>query len=687
MTSLKTYNDELKIFYHKVTNKIDDSFVGIKIRNNQIDFYYPETYDFDETSLENNRNDVISILNTISIAKTHSGSDLKIESSFSNNEALPLLSYLWIIRDYLQFGFYINREKVFKKDVHGKVDWKRTLNQKPIVSNGNIIYNNLIVSVNDELDNLLVEIHKHCVKKSLDLLGWLFNINDSSFINVLPFQDDLKDLYIYALKKELSKTFDDKKKERLEHMLSIIEGLSEDEKANEVVYGVDSYAYIYERMINSIFGNREAAEFNPSAQWFLKINNDSFKSSDLRPDTIMIKNNIAYVLDAKFYRFGFTSSKDDLPETTSIQKQITYGDYIKNNKVGKDILKIRNAFLLPYNMNNNKFNLHNIIEYLGYAKTDYRKGIDDHEIIHAFLIDLKFVINNWNNNNSFNVIKDLVEQIESIQNTIIKSQKEKEYKESIVPINDKQSFKGSILSSFYATMYNQKLKDSLAKEQILYVEGFFVINDKKYVDLKDNKLSLTSYALNNMNECCLVFDSEEVKIPVPVGVETPFCENCEVRKKIKTNKINPSSEHNKKVFIRANDSDIERVIINNKEALDLIKTLVGSPGEILKKLMDDNGFTVHSLYVETSIDNKKISQYVKDISKPSLKHCVAFCAAFDLYPIVSHHFLKSMGYDLQSSHSENEQFYDFLITYCSGEELHDWQVKIANTGHLEWQIP
>ena len=686
MTSLKTYNDELKIFYHKVTNKIDDSFVGIKIKNKQIDFYYPETYDFDEDSLENNRNDVIAILNTISIAKTHSGSDLKIESSFSNNEALPLLSYLWIIKDYLQCGFYINREKVFKKNQHGKVDWKRTLNQKPIVSNGNIIYNNLIVSVNDELDNLLVEIHKYCVKKSLELLGWLFNINDASFINALPYQEDLKDLYIYALKKELSKTFDDKKKERLEHMLSIVEGLSEEQQAKEVVYGVDSYAYIYERMINSIFGNREAAEFNPSAKWFLKINNyDSFKSSDLRPDTIMIKNNIAYVLDAKFYRFGYTSSKDDLPETTSIQKQITYGDYIKNNKVGKDILKIRNAFILPYNMNNNKFNLHNTIEYLGYAKTDYRKGIDEHEIIHAFLIDLKFVINNWNNNNSFNVIKDLVEQIESIQNTIIKSEKEKEYKENIVPINDKQSFKGSILSSFYATIYNQKLKDSLVKEQILYVDGFFVINDKKYVDLKNNKLSLTSYALNNMNECCLAFDSEEVK--VPVGIETPFCENCEVRKKIKTNKINPSSEHNKKVFIRANDSDIERVLINNKEDSDYLKMLVGTPAEILEKLMHDNGFTAHSLYQETRVDNKKIGDFTKGSSKPSLKQSVAFCAAFELRPMVSHYFLKSMGYYIQTSHYEYEQFYDFLITYCSGETLHEWQVKIANTGHLEWQIP
>lgn len=49
------------------------------------------------------------------------------------------------------------------------------------------------------------------------------------------------------------------------------EELSDDQNANEIVYGVDSYAYIFERMINSIFGNRDATKFNPSADWYLTI--------------------------------------------------------------------------------------------------------------------------------------------------------------------------------------------------------------------------------------------------------------------------------------------------------------------------------------------------------------------------------------------------------------------------------
>ncbi len=411
-------NEKLEIVYHKVTNKIDDSFIGIKIKNNKIDFYYPESYNFDDSSLETARNDVISILQTISIAKTNSNSNIKIESTFSNNKAIPLLSYLWMIRDYLQNGLYINKEKIFKKNQRGKVDWKRTLNEQPIISKGNIIYSNIVVSVKSELDNIVVQIHKYCIKRSFDIFGWLFGINGSSFIEIPPFHVELKPLYIDALRKELSSTFDDEKKIMLGHMLSIIEGLSDDQNANEIVYGVDSYAYIFERMINSIFGNRDATKFNPSADWYLTIDNyKAFASSDLRPDTILIRDNIAYVLDSKFYRFGYTFDKKDLPETTSIQKQITYGDFIKTNKMGDEIQKVRNAFILPYNKNSkyNKYGFKKKIEYIGYSKTDYRKGLEDHEIIHAFLIDLKYVVETWNKHNHFNDINELINQIEKAQ--------------------------------------------------------------------------------------------------------------------------------------------------------------------------------------------------------------------------------------------------------------------------------
>ena len=684
MSSTSSKNTiDIEVNYHKVTNKVDDSFIGIKIRNNRIDFYYPETYDFNESSIEKSREDVLAILQTISIAKTHSNSKIKVESSFSNNEAIPLLSYLWIIRDYLINGFYINREKVLKKNQRGKVDWKRTLNGQPIISKGNVIYSDLVVSVKNDLDNIIVEIHKYCVKKSIDILGWLFGIKSSNFIKTKPFYKEIKNIYIDTLRKELSQTFDDEKKERLKNMLSIIEGLSDNQSGNELVYGVDSYAYIFERMINSIFGNREASKFNPSADWYLKSKGyDPFASSDLRPDTILIHDKIAYVLDSKFYRYGYTADNKDLPETTSIQKQITYGDYIKNNKMGDEIQKIRNAFILPYNKYNNKLGLNQTLEYIGYSKTDYRKGTDDHEIIHAFLIDLKYVIQTWNKRNHGDDVVSLVKQIEDIQRTKIKEERDIDFANNVIRIKEGQTFVGGILNSFYASINNPKLKQTLINKEILYVDGYFVINDVKYIDVEDGKKHLTDYAIAHRDECCLAFNSVEDD-----DIDLPFesCKTCEKRNKGIPKKIKSDDEHNQRIFLRAQDAEVERILEDNQEAIELKNNLSGSFGYCLKVLMDDGGFSINQLAKDSKVDNHKIEKLLNGSAMPSVIDGMRLCAAFELHPIVARQFLASGSINLDIP-NEQYQFYNFLITYCYGEGLHSWRLKIAETNHPEWQI-
>lgn len=675
---------DIEINYHKVTNKVDDSFIGIKIKNNRIDFYYPETYSFDESSIEKSREDVLAILQTISIAKTHSDSRIKVESSFSNNEAIPLLSYLWIIRDYMMNGFYVNREKVLKKNQRGKVDWKRTLNGQPIISKGNVVYSDIVVSVKNELDNIIVEIHKYCVKKSLDILGWLFGINSSNFIETKSFYKELKNVYIDTLRKELSQTFDDEKKIRLSHMLSIIEGLSADQNGNELVYGVDSYAYIYERMINSIFGNRDATKFNPSANWFMKSNDykTPFTSSDLRPDTILIKDNIAYVLDSKFYRYGYTGDTRDLPETTSIQKQITYGDFIKNNKMGDEIQKIRNAFILPYNKSSNKLGLNRTLEYIGFSKTDYRRGAEDHEIIHAFLIDLKYVIETWNKRNHGNDVASLVKQIEDIQKTKIKQERDIDFASKTIQIKDGQTFVGGILSSFYATIHNSKLKQTLTNQEILYVDGYFVINDAKYIDIEDGKKHLSAYAMMHRDECCLAFNAVEES---DENLPYESCKNCEKRKKASPKKIKTDDEHNQRIFLRAQDADVDRVLEDNKDAIELKNKLSGSFAFNLNTLMEDGGFSINQLAKSSKVDNGKISKILEGSAMPSLIDCMRFVAAFELHPIVAHQLLLSASFDLNTS-NEQHQFYNFLINYCYGEDVHSWSLKCAETNHGDWII-
>lgn len=60
-------NNDKKIICHPVTNKENDSFIGIRIKNEEIHFYHPESYDLaPKDNLREFRNDIINIIRSIS---------------------------------------------------------------------------------------------------------------------------------------------------------------------------------------------------------------------------------------------------------------------------------------------------------------------------------------------------------------------------------------------------------------------------------------------------------------------------------------------------------------------------------------------------------------------------------------------------------------------------------------------
>lgn len=399
------------------TGKVDNQFIGLRISNNEIEFHYPETYEINKIDDKKLRLDIVSILRTISLAKTLSTDKSTYNSKHKDKYAFPLKSFLWIINDYLTYGRYENREKVYEHGIKGKINWKKTMRSDPAISNGNIIYTDIISERKNHVDNLLVEIYFFCVQKAIDSIGWLYN---------LKFDNQGKDYYklfnkkkyINVINDELSHSFDDNKKIRLNNMKNIIQGLDDSMlSANDIVYGVDSYDYVYEKMIDSMFSRlrgENKKQFYPNASWSLlyPMNRD-VESTNLRPDTILKDGDDLYILDAKYYRYGTTFQPSDLPETTSIQKQITYGEYVKKAKSG-EYKNILSAFIMPYNKNNNANidKLNKDIEFIGIAKAKWfeKNDKEKNRKIVGLLIDTKFLVDNWTKNSDI-TINNLVKLI------------------------------------------------------------------------------------------------------------------------------------------------------------------------------------------------------------------------------------------------------------------------------------
>lgn len=147
----------------------------------------------------------------------------------------------------------------------------------------------------------------------------------------------------------------------------------------------------------------------------LNKNNDiPINSSSLQSDTILVKDNNIFIIDSKYYKFGFTGKDNDLPETSSIQKQIAYGSFIEYS-INDKSKNIYNAFVIPLNKNDNPIHKcsENIL-YIGYADSLTHGNGYSHEKIYAYLVDMRFIIETWNIYNHQEDIKELCESILNI---------------------------------------------------------------------------------------------------------------------------------------------------------------------------------------------------------------------------------------------------------------------------------
>ena len=413
----------------KVENiiKQDNSkmFMGIKIENDDIKIFVPSTFRKSNNEKERNK-DILLYLRSISVFSK------QYEKINKNKEDLegtvwPIDSYLWIIHDFIENGFYYNRELIYSNSNQGKIDWRKTLKNKPIVSKNNLIYTDFVTkkmsNVNDEISN----IYRICISLSLKRIGWLFNYSFE-----VPFVQtkSIKEMLV-IMNQALSSTFDDIKRKRFTHMLNIIKNVdNENIKTINNTFGIYNYDYVFERMVDSFFNGISANEiekYYPHGSWHLLPNvENSRKSSMLREDTIYNDNinKKTYIIDAKMYKYGgleqINYPSEGLPETTSIQKQITYGDYVSTEVDEVRGYKVRNAFILPFNKEIERFKNNNCLEYLdkdhnlayiGYSVGDWRQNKNDYDYLFTFLLDLNYLIRNYQNDNK-KYIEKLMKSIE-----------------------------------------------------------------------------------------------------------------------------------------------------------------------------------------------------------------------------------------------------------------------------------
>ena len=386
------------------TNREGDTFVGIKSESidgeHNLSIHFPVGY-----RISDKEDDVRDeILELISILQEYNDEKSRISKitpeQVLKTEMFPVQAYMTVIMEYLNNGYYQITEEQFARGTTGKIHWPKTIlleTKNAIPTEHGMVYPNYRVKQYNETDkDLITEINKFCVYQSYVRLGWIYKLP-------LPQKprpvDDIQ-LYKEFLHTKKLRTNVDKDKRLFQSMLDILNFENTTDDPEQFYFGTNNFEYIWERIIQATFGNVEKEYYFPRTNWLLNFGSKRVNRA-LEPDTIMKESEDIFILDAKYYKYGVTRNPSDLPNSSSINKQLSYGEYVKYNekfdKQRNSGMEVYNAFLMPYDSHEKVYNPEGkSINYysIGEAVSEWKDGKDKYQKVQGILVDTKWLIRN-----------------------------------------------------------------------------------------------------------------------------------------------------------------------------------------------------------------------------------------------------------------------------------------------------
>lgn len=361
----------------------NNTFVGIRFEGEKFYVHFPLGF-----RLENARKDIqllISVLKRFSYTYEAEVSEV---NPFEKRKEFPFLAYQHIILDYINRGYYYERETNYKQSQTGNINWKKTIkNINPVIYNGRLGYMEFFVkNVDFSKETEITLIHEYCVYESIKWLGWLYNVP----LPKKPRVEFNKKLFLSRIDEKIKNTFSDTTKKLLLAMKDVLKSLNDDGNAiHNSCFGTDRFEYVWEKMIDQVYGIKEKQRYFPNTYWKIKGSTQK-DNSPLEPDTIMIKGKDVFILDSKYYKYGVSARIGHLPDTSSISKQITYGEYVAENNLSEG--EIFNAFILPYNCKGDIFPQEDDLYVIGTATSSWKSSQKKYENVIGILVDTKDVM-------------------------------------------------------------------------------------------------------------------------------------------------------------------------------------------------------------------------------------------------------------------------------------------------------
>lgn len=385
---------DIKEHCHVNSNTGEDRFVGIKIDSGHGMAYFPMGYALPESDAAI-RTDIRHLIQVLS-EFTEKDERLVSCRQFEKQRQVefPVNAYRTVMEYYFAIGgnYYVESDPAYRTASTGKQDWPRTIrSQTPLIKRqgdvSSFIFTSFTVrTVTPNDTKLITQINRFCVFEAFQKLGWLY-------VPYLPGEPgphpDMRTA-IAIVQSRLCGTNDDRKRALFQAMKDMLAYMDEEASQEQIYYGTYHFEYVWEKLIDRVFGEAHKEQYFPRTRWLLDYGQDKEKRP-LMPDTVMVYQGKYYVLDAKYYRYGLTGNPDHLPDGSSINKQITYGEYVERTKDAASS-SLFNAFIMPFSQAENYFHITSTVGNIGEAVGDWRENKKYYERIQGIVMDTRHLM-------------------------------------------------------------------------------------------------------------------------------------------------------------------------------------------------------------------------------------------------------------------------------------------------------
>jgi len=240
-----------------------------------------------------------------------------------------------------------------------------------------------------------------------------------------------------------------------------------------------------------------------------------------------------------------------------------------------------------------------------------------------------------------------------------------------------QTFVLDFVSGLITCLTNPVLNEAITSGKFVYASGFFCINYPDYVKTApDGSFILTDYALNHVDECCLIFNIEH---KINRDYDSNYYSLCFMSRNADSSKFIETVcrlDENQNEDVLKNAEAMKRIAQLSDEYAKIGRNLPSSFCGSLDMHIKRRGFTNEQMEERTLISERTIREYRRNPeSKPTLQSVLALCIGLNLHPLFAFDLLSKAGYNTNTFVGPNF-IYSYLIHNHHNENIHLWNIKL-----------